>query len=196
MDRMESKYIPADDIIQNFMNNPENPENKVDVRFQSLFKQMKNFIESSNLQGKVAINEMVLFNALMDYFEDINRLKEFHKIKHINGIKVVSYTAFWLVKRKPLQVLSNEKELLYVNEKFVLMYLCNFLSSKRKKFLLDRPEKGLYNFSEFLLYYLKYRLTDAKSLELMLISFFAGQIYQEETEDISSKLPPSRIEEE
>jgi hypothetical protein len=45
-----------------------------------------------------------------------------------------------------------------------------------------------------MLYLVKYRLFSAQDIEMMLISFFAGQVYQETSEDISDKLPPSDYE--
>ena len=45
-----------------------------------------------------------------------------------------------------------------------------------------------------MLYFLKYRLFSAQYIEMMLISFFAGQVYQETSEDTSDKLPPSDYE--
>ena len=79
---------------------------------------------------------------------------------------------------------------MYVNEQFVLAYILDFITDKegKKGYILERTNSGLKSFSELLLYYLKYRTVSANSLELAITSFFAGRIYQEEGEDISSKL--------
>ena len=39
-----------------------------------------------------------------------------------------------------------------------------------------------------LFYFLKYRFQEANSLEMILMSFFAGQIYQSKEKDLSNEL--------
>ncbi|MCI5936073.1 MAG: hypothetical protein MRZ65_11260 [Lachnospiraceae bacterium] len=87
-----------------------------------------------------------------------------------------------------MQVIGQEKELIYVNEKFVLAYILDSLSNDEKGNILLRNNAGLKSFKESLLYFLKYRYTSATSLELMIMAFFSGQIYQETDEDLSSIL--------
>ena len=149
---------------------------------------MNKFIDVSGLTDKVSVNEMALGYLLIDYFEDVKRLKEFHHVQHINSIKIVSYMSFWLLRRKPLQLKSQEKSLIYINERFVLSYILDFLSNDDKGHILLRKNIGLNSFCETLLYFLKYRVTDPGSIEMFIMSFFAGQIYQETSEDISTIL--------
>jgi hypothetical protein len=33
-----------------------------------------------------------------DYFSNISRIKSFHKIEKINDLKILSYTAYWLLE--------------------------------------------------------------------------------------------------
>ena len=47
------------------------------------------------------IHEMALTHAVMDYYSDIQRLKEYQKIERVNEIKIMAYETFWLLKRKP-----------------------------------------------------------------------------------------------
>lgn len=181
MDRIHSEHIKADALLDEFVNK----DDKFKKRYTALLTDMQIYIERSNYQDKVVVNEMILGYALLDYFEDIRRLKVFHNIEHINSIKIIAYTAYWLLRRKPMQVLSVEKELIYVNEKFVLAYILDSLSSAGKEHIILRDNVGLQSFKESLLYFLKYRYTSATSLEMMIMSFFAGQIYQETEEDLS-----------
>jgi len=51
-----------------------------------------------------------------------------------------------------------------------------------------RDNAGIKSFLESLLYYFKYRSIDANSIEMILLSFFAGQIYQEKDKDLSQSL--------
>ena len=71
----------------------------------------------------------------------------------------------------------------------MLAYILDFLSSDENSNLLDRDEVSLIGFKETLLYFLKYRIDSPYYLELMLIGFFAGQIY--ENSELENNLPPN-----
>lgn len=184
MEHVHSEFLRADKLLENY----NEKEKKFQERFETLIEEILFFIDKMNLKGKVELNALALGYALVDYFEDVHRLKEFHKVEHINGMKIVSYTAFWLLKRKPIQITACEKELLDVNERFVLQYILSYLSNDNKGHILSRENAGLTSFAETLLYFLKYRLTTANNLEIIIMSFFAGQIYQETNEDLSQSL--------
>ncbi len=184
MNKILSEFVNADDLIVEYVYK----EKKFEKRFIALVEDINEFIKVSGLVNKVKLNELALGYALVDYFEDIRRLKEFHRIQHVNSIKIVSYTSYWLLRRKPIQLLNQDKDLIYVNERFVLAYIMDFLSSTDKGHLLSRDNSGLKSFSELLFYFLKYRSYGANTLELMLTTFFAGRIYQETQEDLSDKL--------
>lgn len=119
--KMQSRFDPPVDIIDT----PEKRE-KFKKRYESLYNQMQIYIEKSGLSSHVKVNEIMLGYALVDYFEDIERLKNFHRVEHINSIKLTAYTVYWLLRRKPIQILSNDKDLLYVNERFALAWLWDF----------------------------------------------------------------------
>ena len=63
---------------------------------------MIGFLAINKLEEIAYIHEMALTHAIMDYFSDIQRLKDCQKIKHVNEIKIKAYETFWLLKRKPL----------------------------------------------------------------------------------------------
>ncbi len=71
----------------------------------------------------------LLNQAVIDYFADIDRLKNFHKIDKINYLKVHAYSAYWLLRRKPIQIIQEDEdtELAFMNENFVASYLFQFL---------------------------------------------------------------------
>lgn len=50
---------------------------------------MLDFLEKNNLKDIAYIHEMALTHAIMDYFSDIQRLKDYHNIEHANGIYIV-----------------------------------------------------------------------------------------------------------
>ena len=105
----------------------------------------------------------------------------------MNSIKIISYTSYWLLKRKPIQVIGEDKELIYVNERFVLAYVLDYFSGDKGNMLL-RENVGLKAFNESLFYYFKFRKITPHSIEMILMAFFAGRIYQESNYDLSSDL--------
>jgi len=189
MNNIHSEFIFADNIINEFVKK----EDKFQSRFVALYDDMNDFIKKSKLEDKVRISEITLAYMLIDYFEDISRLKNFHGIEHANGIKIVSYISYWFLRRKPIQILKNDKDLVYVNERFIVAYILDFLSGCNDISILGSNKKGLQSFTDLLFYFLKYRVTGANSLELMITSFFAGQIYQEKSQDITSELGSYKV---
>jgi len=193
MDNISFEYFNCDDIIEAF------GKDKIEQRWNTLYTQLNEFLAINNFSSVASVNKFLLANVILDYFHDIKRLKDFHGIEKINSQKIIAYTAYWLLYRKPIQInnlqpedqLSNIKELSTLNERFVLQYILNHLSVReRGSHILDRSlkNKGLENFSAMMLYYFEYRLRDAQSLEMIITSFFAGQIYERTDKDISSEL--------
>lgn len=190
MNTVHSEFIRADNILKKFVEE----DSKFEERFTALLTDMNDFITKSGFEGKVIVNELILGYALVDYFEDVRRLKSFHKMDHINSIKIVSYTAYWLLRRQPMQIIEQRKELLYVNERFVLAYILGFLNDQNKGKILERDNAGLKSFMESLLYHFKYRAVNANYIEMIIAAFLAGEIYQNEEEDLSSRLSQYDIE--
>lgn len=190
MKNLFCKYFSCEDLVKYF------GEAKFEERYNSTLKMMESFIKLNNLSEKVVVDRMILANVIIDYFSDVKRLKEFHKdIKKINSEKVISYMSYWILHRKPIQIVSNaaslDKDLITINERFVLQYILNYLSEREcGSHILLRNNIGLQNFSGILLYYLVYRKIDAQSLEMILTAFMAGQIYENTARDISSELHP------
>ncbi|MCI8734309.1 MAG: hypothetical protein HFE40_02000 [Clostridia bacterium] len=190
MDDIELATLPTDKLFKKY----NISEERYKSRYKALLDDVDSYIKTSDYnETQVKLNKYSLNCMLVDYFLDIGRLKEFHHIVHVNSIKIVAYISYWFLKRKPIQVLSDDDNLLYINEKFITLYILDFLMSETGGNILDRQEKGLKAFREQLYYFLKFRHVDAQSLEMILTSFFAGQIYQELDEDLSSKLPKSEV---
>lgn len=190
MRNLRFEYVSCEDIIEFF------GEKKIQKRFDSIFEAMETFLKQNDIQDKVVINRMLLSTAIIDYFNDIKRIKDFHtQIEKTNSEKVIAYTAYWLLQRNPLQVsdgdVIKDRRLATINERFVLQYICNYLSVReRGDHIFSRSNEGLKNFSKFLLYYLVYRLHNAQSLEMIISAFMAGQIYERTDKDISHELHP------
>lgn len=181
MYNIQPDFKRANELLAKYVDNSP----KFQDRFESLYEDINRFIVANELEAKVQLNVLALGYALVDYFEDIRRLKIFHNIDHINSAKIVAYTSYWLLQRKPIQLLIEDKDILYVNERFVLAYISDFISQKNKKSILAREEKELRSFMETLFYNLKYRILNANMLELSILSFIAGEIYQGDITDSS-----------
>lgn len=161
------------DVIDSF------GEKKVAQRYDCIMEQLNAFIKRNKYTDKVSICPGVVNQLVIDYFTDIFRLKEFHHIDLTNYIKITAYSAYWIVRRKPLQIIKDDiedVELAFCNENFVLSYIMRFLQQTE---LSVHDEHGEYQeFVSTLSYALRYRTLTPQMLELMLEGFRGGCIYQ------------------
>ena len=154
-------------------------EEAIKNRIKQFQAEMQAFIDSNKLQDKVFIHQMALNHAVMDYYSDIQRLKSYQEIGHINEVKIKAYETFWLLKRRPLQLKAQleDDKWLYINEKFLLARIDSFILRDNINIPLTKEKKEAFtNFLDTLYYYLKFRKTDAQAIELMLLGFDAGRI--------------------
>lgn len=173
MNNIENTYVKYDQLVSVV------GENVIESRIQQISQEMLDFLEMNELKEVAYLHRMALTHAVMDYFSDIQRLKEYHQIDHVNEIKIKAYETFWLLKRKPLQLKTqiDDDRYLYVNEKFLLTRLTSFLlGDDINRPIIGEKSVAFKNFLDTLYYYLKFRKCDAQSMELMLLAFKAGQI--------------------
>ena len=138
------------------------------------------FYEENGLEGKVYFNDDIFGNCLVDILVDIARLKHFHDIDLVNYIKLISYTASWIIKRKPFQLLEDAgEEYIYINEKFALSLLLQAVGFFDSNMKIREGEvcKLTKNVSE-MFYHLKYRNTNPQTLELLLVGIENGKLCQ------------------
>lgn len=140
----------------------------------------ENFYEENGLEGKVYFNDDIFGTCLVDILVDIARLKHFHDIDLVNYIKLISYTASWIIKRKPFQLLENAgEEYIYINEKFALSLLLQavgFFDSNMK--IREGEVCKLTKNVSAMFYHLKYRNTNPQTLELLLVGIENGKLCQ------------------
>lgn len=138
----------------------------IEDRFKIISTEMQDFFKSIKGGEKLHIDDIILMHAILDYFSDVSRLKSFHKIKNINDIKIISCESFWLLRRKPIQVNSDETivddKLAFANEKFVFSRIASYLANSNGKINLleEASRKAFYNFGDTFYYFLKYRNYD------------------------------------
>ena len=123
MNNIENTYIKYDELITLV------GHEVIESRIQQVSQEMLDFLTFNKLNEIAYLHEMALTHAIMDYFSDIQRLKDYHHIEHVNEIKIKAYETFWLLKRKPLQLKGQveDDKFLYVNEKFLLTRLTSFM---------------------------------------------------------------------
>ena len=167
---------PNHDIHSTYMNIIQGTDEVVvRDRFNSLLERMGVFIAENDLAGRVKISETILEQVVVAYFDDVNRLKDFHGIELVAETKIHAYTAFWLLRKKPLQIIEDFAQCEAINEKFVTIYLVDFMLREKYDVVLSGPSKEQYEeFVKTINYCFKYRRFDAQSIELVLLSFLAG----------------------
>lgn len=169
--KIKSLDAGYDDLVAEF------GAEKIRERYVSLLEMLRKFQELQKWQAKTRINELLLGQALLDYYEDVKRIKDFHEnTDYINIIKIVSYQAYWLLRRKPIQILTeDEKELVFANEMFVWFWLYQVMCENAPNALRFAEDDRIAPFKATVVYYLKYRMINPQTLELMLTAYAAGQ---------------------
>ena len=171
-----------DDILKSF------GTEKIENRYDTIEQYLRAYIDSCQIEQKVRISECLLGQAIIDYFADIYRLKEFHKIAKVNYIKIHAYTGYWLLKRKPIQIIAEEQNgedlgLTFVNEDFVASYLVHFLNENLVVKIKEKNRDDYLEFYENLKYTFRYRLVTAQFIETMLEAYTAGRRFENSIED-------------
>ena len=165
-----------EEIIEHF------GKEKIMKRYSALEEYMAIFIERSKFKENVSISDSLLNQAVIDYFVDIYRLKNFHNIDKVNYIKVHAYSAYWLLRRKPIQIIhdnNEDTELAFINENFIASYLMQFLRGDNRGVVIKKEDR--FDYDEFvgnLKYVLRYRMVTAQSIETILESYNAGRIFE------------------
>ncbi len=162
------------DVIINYFG-----EETITDRFKYLYDKMEEYINLRGQQEQLTVNEDILHQVLMDYFTDVYRLKMFHKIQHINITKIVAYEVFWILRRKPLQIIREaaDEKLVFANEGFATTFIAHeLLLPDEVEPLSKHQEKEFLKYLQHINYHLKYRNIDKQCLEAILYSFETGKL--------------------
>lgn len=154
---------------------------KIASRFDYINNLLKDYIVQKHYNGRLIVSQNIVEHIIIDYFVDIDRLKEFQEIENTNEIKIYAYLAYWILRHKPLQMVYNDEQddLVFVNEEFVADFLCSFLFSDPENVPYTEEQKEkIDDFIKTLRYHFAYRGYSAQNIELMLLAFNAGRGYQ------------------
>lgn len=174
MKNIESLYCSYKDLLS------ELGETDISESYKTCYETFLDFSQKLGIQEKVAIDERILMHTICDAYADIMRLKDFHHIIKENPIKTLSYRCSWLLRRKPIKVLGNdtEEDLVYINEKFVYFLIASCLFQHEIDLKANNDDSiCVNNYLNALLYYLKYRSCTPQVLEIIILSFQAGEYY-------------------
>lgn len=156
-------------------------EFELNTRYNTIYEFLKNYIQTMGLESDVIISRPLLDNMVIDYFVDIHRIKTFQDIDNINDAKILAYTAYWLLRRKPLQLVKEEadNDLCFINERMVAAYIYSSLfSNPRNISIVEEKQEAFQEFEKHLLYSFMFRDIKPKMIEIIIYAFQAGRSYQ------------------
>jgi len=127
----------------------------------------------------VIINRNMLKEAVVDFYNDIARIKACHHIDEPSLEKDYAYKAYWLLRRKPIQIIKEYDDCEFINEHFITSYLLATMAEKRRIDDAKKASNPIWTDFCFLLFRnMKYRAVSQQSLELMVEAFFCGCDFQ------------------
>ena len=142
-------------------------------RFSTLLDEIQSILAEMGIIDLVEVNPDLLGKAVIDYFEDVDRLKDFEGIPHINVDKIYSYGVYWILRRSPIQILDKklDKRFMHINEK-----ICTALIFPKMLAEMGIPQNSANDryagFLDLIYYNFRYRTYTQQSLELMIEAFF------------------------
>lgn len=149
-------------------------------RFEKMMDLVNSFLSEANYPDSVVCNERIMYHVLLDYYSDIRRLKEFHEIKHTKTDKVVAYLVYWILRRKPIQIIdfSEDEKDIFVNERFACSFLIGeCLLEDNKRIIDDQLASPFDKYIDMILYYFIYRQYNPQVIELIIESFKMGKAF-------------------
>lgn len=157
----------------------------IDQRIALLVKEYDNFSKATKIkEGSLSLPIQLLFETVLNYFVDIDRIKPFHGIDKINKIKIAAYQAYWWVKIKPIQIINypdiDSWRYLRINEYFALHNATSILFDKSVRLVFSDPEilPRISEFHDFMLYCLTYRNLTAQAIELAFMGLTTTPIHE------------------
>jgi len=149
---------------------------KIEIRIAALAEQFDDFIKSIDIDpATVSMPVDLLYEAVLNYFADIHRIKEFHEIEKANTEKISAYTAYWILRIKPIQIVTfrQQEEDIYklINEYFAANVLITYLFDTKLQLFNSAELLSKWNkFFHQLIYTFHYRPLDPQLYELAIVA--------------------------
>ena len=163
-------------------------EDKADWQIGTIYELYNQFIteQTESIRDIVYLNSILLKDALVSYFKDIHRYKNYSGSIWANKQKQAAYMIKWLVRFRPIQINKETKreeeeikEILEINLEFALFCGFNFLGTDIFDLVMQnrdninlsnkdkKEEEKEDSFYDRLLYDLRYRELSGKKLILV-----------------------------
>jgi hypothetical protein len=128
-------------------NNKDITDEVIKHRVIAIAEEIQQFMGLYGVKNCCYLNLTLLQDAVVDYFEDVARMKSFHEIEHIDIVKIFSYETYWLMRNKPIQIIDEKavpKELRHINENvFAAWLLKNIATELERRFKPEIQIDGL-----------------------------------------------------
>ena len=157
-------------------------------RYMNFFIDIQVLLKKYNLIDYCTVNKELLWKAVLDYFEDMARLKIFHGYEHSQTDKIFSYETYWLLRNHPIQIDkpdSIDDKYVHINEYIFSFFLIRKIGQNLNKIfapniqiddLIEKfEEHDLVNeFRKKLYYTFKFRTYTQQSLLLVIEGFMTA----------------------
>lgn len=142
-----------------------------------MYDTLDSYIKDKHLEMEVYINGEIFAQCVKDLVDDLARYCQFHDIEYPNNSKIYAYMASWIIKRKPIQFINEPRDSKHIfhNEHaaFGLVVEGTDLLNTNH----DSPKtKELTEELQSILYHLRYRNTDPRTMLLLIDALKAGVI--------------------
>jgi hypothetical protein len=154
-------------------------------RFSFIHKEARGYLLAAKYPDDLfTISKHIIEEVVLDYFADIHRLNDFHHIERSEPEKVAAYTAYWIWRRKPIQLrrepTTEEIQKLplihRVNDTFARILFIGMVYDLRKPLLTDMSRYR--RFREVLSYFMEFRAVNPQALELAIYALNATPVYE------------------
>ena len=157
-------------------------------RYTNLFIDIQALLKKYNLIDYCTVNKELLWKAVLDYFEDMARLKIFHGYEHSQTDKIFSYETYWLLRNHPIQIDKPDdidEKYVHVNEYIFSFFLIRKLAQSldlklapniQIDDLVEKMEEHelIDEFRKKLYYTFKFRTFTPQSLLLVIEGFMTA----------------------
>lgn len=154
---------------------------KFTKRLEFLLGRAEQIISNRGAGDFARVSPKLMRDALLDYAADIERLKDFHGIERTNPFKVAAYTTYWLLRRKPIQIVTDPddgQEIRDLNEWFAVSIFISMAYDTRHPNIQAAEEKSDFNtFLRSLHYGMVYRILNPQALELTHLALAVSPPY-------------------
>lgn len=150
-------------------------EERIFERQIFLYKFCERLTEYHKIRNDVCIPADLINEVVLNYFTDIYRYKNFHRIDRINTIKIAAYTVFWFLRIRPIQISDNCQKLNAMHRQInqyaaynLMHYILFDLNT-----MINNPNRANINFTDHCIYTFNYRIFTPQSIELALLGLLA-----------------------